>query len=98
MIVVRDYNTIIDYMDATERSLFEEQLEETNRVIDPGITRLRWSSKSSTDAFLSRACRNSCQELFSKLKMFKANTKRINKKCADLASFSFLKINKKKVY
>lgn len=73
MVVVRDYNQIIDYMDKTERNLFAEHLQATDKVIQPGISRFKWSSKANVDSFLGRSCRASCHDLFNKLKGFKAN-------------------------
>ena len=98
MIVVRDYNAIIDYMDSTEKKLFAEHLEATDKIIQPGITRFKWSSKSNVDSFLGRSCKGSCAELYNKLKMFKANTEKIGLKCQEIASKMFININKKKPY
>jgi len=60
MIVVRDYNQIIDFMDENERKLFTEHLAATDKVIQPGISRFKWSSKSNVDSFLGRSCKGSC--------------------------------------
>lgn len=98
MIVVRDYNTIINFMDDTERKLFAEHLEATDKIIQPGISRFKWSSKTNVDSFLSRSCKGSCFELYNKLKMFKGNTEKIDAKCAEIASKLLININKKKAY
>jgi dynein heavy chain len=74
MIVVREYNQIIDFMDENERNLFAEHLQATDKIIQPGISRYKWSSKTNVDSFLGRSCRGSCSELYNKLKEFKANT------------------------
>lgn len=81
MIVVREYNQIIDFMDDNERNLFAEHLQATDKIIQPGITRFKWSSKSNVDSFLGRNCRGSCSDLYNKLKEFKANTEKIELKC-----------------
>ena len=47
MVVVRDYNQIIDFMDDNERNLFAEHLAATDKVIQPGISRFKWSSRSN---------------------------------------------------
>lgn len=98
MVVVREYNQIIDFMDDNERKLFAEHLQAANRIIQPGITRFKWSSKANVDSFLSRTCRGICSDLYNKLKEFKANTDRIDQKCQEIASKLFLKINKKHSY
>ncbi len=98
MIVVREYNQIIDYMDENERNLFAEHLQATDRIIQPGISRYKWSSKTSVDSFLGRSCRGSCLDLFNKLKEFKGNMEKINSKCNEISLKSFLNINKKRSY
>jgi dynein heavy chain len=47
MVVVREYNQIIDFMDENERNLFAEHLQATDKVIQPGISRFKWSSKAN---------------------------------------------------
>ena len=98
MVVVREYNQIIDFMDENERNLFAEHLQATDKIIQPGISRFKWSSKSNVDSFLNRSCRNSCQDLYNKLKAFKGNTEKIEGKCQEIASKLFLTINKKRSY
>jgi dynein heavy chain, axonemal len=98
MVVVLEYNQIIDFMDDNERNLFAEHLQTTNKVIQPGITRFKWSSKANVDSFLGRTCRGICSDLYNKLKEFKANTDKIEQKCQEIASKLFLKINKKHSY
>lgn len=73
-------------------------MQATDKVIQPGINRFKWSSKANIDSFLGRSCRNSCYDLYNKLKIFKNNTEKIDNKCQDIASHSFLKIDKKKSY
>jgi dynein heavy chain len=73
MLVVRDYNMTIESMDDTEKKLFKQHLEVTERVIHPGLVKLKWSSKGILEGFV-RDCRRSCAELFNKLNIFKRNT------------------------
>lgn len=98
MVVVREYNQIIDFMDDYERNLFAEHLQAANKIIQPGITRFKWSSKANVDSFLGRTCRGVCSDLYNKLKEFKTNTEKIEQKCQEIASKLFLKINKKHSY
>lgn len=98
MVVVREYNQIIDYMDETESNLFAEHLAATDKVIQPGISRFKWSSKSNIESFLGRSCRGTCHDLFTKLKGFKTNKQKIESKCAEIASSLFLNIDKKRSY
>ena len=50
------------------------------------------------DSFLGRSCKGSCAELYNKLRMFKANSEKIDGKCQEIASKMFISINKKKPY
>jgi len=52
MLVVRDHNRIIDYMDETESKLFKGHLEQAQRIINPGIVKLKWSSKGILESFV----------------------------------------------
>jgi len=76
MLVVRDVNRILEFMETTEKGLFKGHLEITEKVIYPGLHKLKWSSKGILETFV-RDCRRSCNELFSKLRMFKNNTEKI---------------------
>lgn len=40
MLVVRDQNKIIDYMDPMERSLFKDHYNQTEKVIQPGFAQV----------------------------------------------------------
>ena len=62
LLVVRDYNMIIDSMDDTEKKLFKKHLEETKLVINPGLQKLKWSSKGILESFV-RDCIRKCKEL-----------------------------------
>lgn len=72
MLVVRDYNMIIDSMDDTEKKLFKKHLEEINMVINPGLQKFKWSSKNILEGFV-RDCRRNCKDLLDILKMYKNN-------------------------
>jgi dynein heavy chain len=76
MLVVRDYNMIIDSMDETEKKLFKKHLEETKLVINPGLMKLKWSSKGILEGFV-RECRRKCKEIYEILKMYKNNSIKI---------------------
>jgi len=58
---------------------------------------LKWSLKGILEGFV-RECRRSCAELFTKLNIFKSNSKKIKEKCVEIASKSLIKIDKKRIY
>ena len=101
MLVVRDYNAIIDSMDDTEKKLFKQHLEMTEKVINTGVSvgnkKLKWSSKMALEGFV-RDCRRSCAELSNKITVFKNNMQKISDKCQEISSKILISINKKTVY
>ena len=97
MLVVRDYNMIIDSMDETEKKLFKKHLEETKLVINPGLLKLKWSSKGILEGFV-RECRRKCKEIYEILKMYKNNRIKIQEKCQEIQSKILIKIDKKNTY
>jgi len=76
MLVVRDYNKIIDSMDETEKKLFKKHLDETKMVINPGLMKLKWSSKGILEGFV-RDCRRKCKDLYDILLMYKSSRVKI---------------------
>jgi len=84
-------------MDSDEKKLFKQHLELTERVIYPGLVKLKWSSKGILEGFV-RDCRRSCVDLFTKLKIYKINKQKITEKCTEISSKSLIKIDKKRIY
>ncbi len=64
-------------MDDMEKKLFKDHYSQTEKVIHPGLHKLKWSSKGILEIFV-RECRKSCNEIYNKLKMFKQNTEKID--------------------
>ena len=46
MLVVRDYNAILDTLARDERLLFHEHIRRLDRRINGGLTRFTWASKT----------------------------------------------------
>ena len=101
MLVVRDYNAIIDSMDDQEKKLFKQHLELTEKVINTGVSvgnkKLKWNSKMALEGFV-RDCRKSCLDLSLKISTFKHNMQKIYDKCVDISSRILIRIDKKKIY
>jgi len=66
-----------------------------DQQIKPGLIKLKWSSKGILEKFVFD-CRKICNEMFSKLKMFKSNTEKIDQKCQEISSKILVKLDKKK--
>jgi len=97
MLVVRDYNTIIDALSNEERRLFQEHLRRVDRKISPGLNKLSWAEKHIKDWFV-KTCRTKCQEVYDLVLLFKEHNERINLQCARIADTLLVDIEKNVVY
>lgn len=59
MLVVRDYNSILDSLGKMERPIFQQNMEELDSEIEPGTKRYRWNSSNVAENFV-RKCRVDC--------------------------------------
>lgn len=84
MLIVREFNEVMDYMNKEEKNLFRNHIEAMEAVIKPGVTSLRWNRPSVLEGFV-RQCRKSCQGVLQKLKLFKLNMEKIDSKCEDIS-------------
>jgi len=97
MLVVRDYNRIIDALGVDERRLFAEHLRRVDRKISPGLNKLTWSEKHIKDWFV-RVSRAKCHEVLSLVQHFQLNSQRIAAQCARIASLHLLELEKNVLY
>ena len=70
MLIVRDYNHIMNLINEKEKQLFDEHLGHLNGNISNGIKRLQWINNA--DPFV-HACRGSCRATLHKIKSFQDN-------------------------
>lgn len=97
MLVVRDYNTIIDALSPEERRLFFEHLKQIDRKIAPGLAKLSWSDKHIKKWFV-KVCRQKCQEVYTIVLKFKENNQKIRDNCERIANTMLVDIEKNTVY
>jgi len=97
MLVVRDYNNILDALSPEERRLFSEHLRQVDRKIGPGLVQLTWGEKHIKEWFV-RVCRGKCYEVFQVVTAFKANNDRIQQNCEKIANCMLVDIEKNVVY
>ncbi len=95
MLVVRDQNKIMDFMNEIEMQLFSNHLKDLDMKLKKGLTSLHWSQKVYYENFV-KECRAFCKEIYKDLEMFKENTKKISNKCLEIASRKFIKLDKRK--
>jgi len=97
MLVVRDYNSIVDELNDDERRLFAEHMKMVDRKIAPGLSKLNWAEKSVKEWFV-RTCRQKCQEVYDLVLLFHENNERINLQCHRIADCLLVDIEKNVVY
>ncbi|KAJ3127608.1 Dynein heavy chain 2, axonemal, partial [Nowakowskiella sp. JEL0407] len=59
ILVVRDYNNIMETLSPEENLLFRERIRFLDRKIGPGLSKLTWASKGITDYFVKECRRHS---------------------------------------
>jgi dynein heavy chain len=97
MLVVREYNAILDALAPAERRLFAERLHYLDRKIYPGLTKLTWASKGVTDVFIKEIRRHELDT--SKLvASFHHSKALLAKMCRQVASTPLVALKKKQVY
>ena len=53
LLIVRDYNRILQTLNMEERSLFRERIKLLDKKIQPGLTKILWSSKGAIEYFVN---------------------------------------------
>ena len=71
MLVVLDYNAILELASDFENELFAEHIENVNGSVYRGLKILRWSSQGTLDNFV-KECRVKCESVSEKVLRFKA--------------------------
>ncbi|EKX36467.1 hypothetical protein GUITHDRAFT_97557 [Guillardia theta CCMP2712] len=97
LLVVRDFNKILSITDKGERKLFQEKLNNLKRIINPGITKMHWSSRGIVD-YYCRQCRTHCEEVYRLVLTFKSNHDQIMKLGNMIADTLLVKIENKRIY
>ena len=97
MLVVRDYNTIVDALPADDRRLFTEHLRRVDRKISPGLAKLTWNEKHIKDWFV-KTCREQCGHVYDIVTAFKANHASIVALCGQMAECCLVDIEANTVY
>ena len=97
MLVVRDYNTIVDALPSDDRRLFTEHLRRVDRKISPGLAKLTWNEKHIKDWFV-KTCREQCGHVYDLVMQFKANHDAVLTACQHIAELVTVDIEPNTVY
>ncbi|KAI8904300.1 dynein heavy chain and region D6 of dynein motor-domain-containing protein [Gorgonomyces haynaldii] len=97
LLVVRDYNNIIQTLSAQEVWLFRERIKFLDRKINPGLTTLTWASKGVTDFFI-KECRRHSHDIQQMVTDFLQYDTKIQQYCSQIATTSLWQIENKRIY
>ena len=98
LLVVRDYNKILDALDQQERQLFADRIHYLDRRVSPGVHKLTWvSSKNHLDYFVKEA-RKYCKEVDATVRNYKEANRRIDRNCRLISETLLIHVEKKRVY
>ena len=91
MIIVREYNRIIDSINSEQKKLFKEHLRDLDGVIENGMTRFKWNNQANSFLINSRM---KCIDVFTKVKRFQKNEKIVKKEYEIMARTTLTEIGK----
>ncbi|KAI8799348.1 dynein heavy chain and region D6 of dynein motor-domain-containing protein, partial [Cladochytrium replicatum] len=97
LLVVRDYNSIMETLSPDEHALFKERIRFLDRKINPGLTNLTWATKGITDFFV-KECRRHIHDVLRTVSEFLAANMKIKKICSQIADTLLWSIENKRMY
>ncbi|KAA3679117.1 dynein heavy chain, axonemal [Paragonimus westermani] len=97
LLVARDYNRIMNSLNAEERALFRERIKILDKKIAPGFTKLRWTVKGLVDMFVNEV-RLQAAKLQGKVDDYKATNDDIKENCEQIAQTLLIRLDANRVY
>ncbi|XP_029437782.1 dynein heavy chain 2, axonemal isoform X2 [Rhinatrema bivittatum] len=97
LLLVRDYNRIISVLATEERSLFRERIRFLDKKIQPGLTKLHWSSKGKCKEFIAE-CRQFSSKVQSIVDEYKMANLTIARRAQEISALLLVHIDSKRVY
>lgn len=95
LMIVRDYNRILDKLNPHERILFKERIKTLDKTLAPGLNKITWL-KPTTE--FMKACRISASELQQKVDQFKQRHLDCIKLCKKISETFLVKIDSRKIF
>ncbi|XP_018599950.2 dynein heavy chain 2, axonemal [Scleropages formosus] len=97
LLLVRDYNRIVSAMSTDELSLFREQIRSLDKQIQPGISKLMWSSKGASSFFINE-CRLHANKVQLILDEYKSANFAVIQGCRQISEQLLVYVDGKTVY
>ncbi|CAF1579491.1 unnamed protein product, partial [Adineta steineri] len=95
MLIVRDYNRILDKLDTHERVLFKERIKQLDKRLAPGLNKITWL-KPTHDYTID--CRISASELHQQVDKYKEAYRDCIKLCKKISETLLVKIDTRKIF
>jgi len=95
MLIVRDYNGIMQLINPKEKALFNDHLSGLDKFIAPGILRHNW--ESNADSFVMQ-CRSNCLENYKKINDFQTRHTKVMDQFEIISATILTKIKKGTLY
>ncbi|KAM3857822.1 dynein axonemal heavy chain 2 [Diretmus argenteus] len=95
--LVRDYNRIIEELSPGKLGLFRERISFLDRKIQPGLTKLLWSSKGTSNLFISD-CHLHVGKVQSIVDEYKVSNLAISELCRQISNTLLVRVDDKTVY
>jgi dynein heavy chain len=98
LLVVRDYNVIMDNLNDDEKRLFDYHINMLNKKLEPGWRKnIKWNNRGIVDGQL-KDWRRQCFDTNERVKTYKRNTDDLGEKFREICEMPFIKLEKKNVY
>ncbi|CAH8499452.1 unnamed protein product [Schistosoma intercalatum] len=97
LIIVRDYNHIINSLNNDERALFKERIKMLDIKLIPGLTKLHWTVKGLVEMFVND-CRIQANKLQLKVDEYKLANINIKENCEEIAQTLLIKLQSNRIY
>ncbi|TGZ66460.1 hypothetical protein CRM22_005313 [Opisthorchis felineus] len=97
LIIVRDYNRIMNSLNSEERALFRERIKILDKKLAPGFTKLHWTVKGLVEMFVSDV-RVQASKLQGKVDDYKTANEDIKSNCEQIARTLLIRLEPNRVY
>ncbi|KAL7880425.1 hypothetical protein SRHO_G00026790 [Serrasalmus rhombeus] len=97
LLVVRDYNRIIAALSSDALGLFRERIRFLDKKIQPGLSKLQWSSKGASNLFISE-CRLHASKVQLMVDEYKAANLTISKHCGEISELLLARVDGRTVF
>ena len=97
LLIVRDYNGIIDSLRPRERALFRERIRAPDKKLSPGFNKLTWASEGGQEYLISD-CRIQAMKLQALINAYKSSNRKIGQSCRRISEMLFIRLDGKRVY